>query len=333
MTQRPLPTIDALQDLLVLVDKEGVTKAAEERNTSQPTMTRHLKAFQLDEGGLDVLEKQGKSLVPTELGRRALPAIQELVQQYDHLMRYFEGVVESPQIVRIGTGSFAAEHYLPRAMADIYRKAVDWELRTSVCRGRHRILGTAQGHFDLSIVTHDPTQIDTMVATKLGNEYHLEVEQIAVQPFCVIARSKSAEGKELAKFATRKTIPPDELTRWKLVGLDRESGIRRAIQRHLVRLKKPNLRFFSQTGMGGWPIAKEYARQGLGVAVLPIACLSPNDAADLTIRRLSDDLVMEDFLIHRADPLTRSQRAVKDALQRAIEQHERDTRRLWKNLV
>jgi hypothetical protein len=84
---------------------------------------------------------------------------------------------------------------------------------------------------------------------------------------------------------------------------------------------------------GGWPIAKEYARQGLGVAVLPIACLSPIDAEDLTIRRWSDDLVMEDFLIHRAVSLTRSQRAVKDALQRAIEQHERDTRRLWKNLV
>jgi DNA-binding transcriptional LysR family regulator len=85
--------------------------------------------------------------------------------------------------------------------------------------------------------------------------------------------------------------------------------------------------------MGGWPIAKEYARQGLGVAVLPIACLSPDDATDLTIRRLSDELVMEDFLIHRADSLTRSQRDVKEALQRAVEHHERDTRRLWKNLV
>jgi len=67
--------------------------------------------------------------------------------------------------------------------------------------------------------------------------------------------------------------------------------------------------------------------------VLPIACLSPINAEDLTIRRLSDDLVMEDFLIHHAVSLTRSQRAVKDALQRAIEQHGRDTRRLWKNLV
>ena len=117
------------------------------------------------------------------------------------------------------------------------------------------------------------------------------------------------------------------------MGLDRESGLRRKIQRHLVSRKKPDLRFFSQTGMGGWPVAREYARQGLGVAVLPIACLSPNDAEDLTIRRLSDDLVMKDFLIRRAAPLTRSQRAVKDALQRAIELHERDTRRLWKNLV
>jgi DNA-binding transcriptional LysR family regulator len=213
MALLPLPTIDALRDLLVLVDKRGVAKAAEERNISQPTMTRHLKNFQLDEGGLDVLEKQGKSLVPTELGRLALPAIQELVQQYDHLMRYFEGVFESPQVVRIGAGSFAAEHYLPRVMADIYRKSVDWELRTSACRGRHRILRTAQGHFDLSIVTHDPTQIDTMVATKLGKEHHLEIEQIAVQPFCIIAQSTSKAGKELARFATRKTIPTEELTR------------------------------------------------------------------------------------------------------------------------
>ncbi|MBT4865667.1 MAG: LysR family transcriptional regulator [Planctomycetaceae bacterium] len=210
MKQQTLPTIDDLRDLLVLIDKVGVAKAAEERNISQPTMTRRLKTFQLDEGGLAILEKQGKSLVPTALGRRALPAIQELVQQYDHLMSYFEREFDSPQVVRIGAGSFAAEHYLPRAMADIYRKPVDWELRTSVCRGRHRILKTAEGHFDLSIVTHDPTQIDTMVATKLGKEHRLEIERIAVQPFCVVAQGKSKAGKELAKFAVRKAISPDE---------------------------------------------------------------------------------------------------------------------------
>jgi hypothetical protein len=45
------------------------------------------------------------------------------------------------------------------------------------------------------------------------------------------------------------------------------------------------------------------------------------------------DAALEDFLIHRADALTRSQRDVKEALQRAVEHHERDTRRLWKNLV
>jgi DNA-binding transcriptional LysR family regulator len=335
MKQPARPSISALQELLVLVDKQGVTKAAAALKTSQPTMSRRLKVFQRDAGGVDVLEKQGKSLMLTDRGRRALPAIHELVRQYEHLFNYFAGEATAPQVVRLGTGSFAAQYYLPRALAEIHKQPVIWVLKNSICRGRKRILRTAEGKFDLAVVSHDPLQIETMVSVHLGPERTLQIEPLAKQRFCVVAQSGSPAGRELAKIDVGTSVLPEMLTRWRLVGLDRESGIRRKIQRHLIglKLKSPGLKFLSRTGLGGWPVAKEYARQGLGVAVLPLAGLTADDTRELTIRRLSEQLVMEDFLIHRTDLLNTAQQTVKDALQRAAKKHEQNVRRMWKNLT
>ena len=79
--------------------------------------------------------------------------------------------------------------------------------------------------------------------------------------------------------------------------------------------------------------AREHARQGMGVALLPLAALHVADRADFVIRKLSDQVGVPEYLIHRTTELNAAQHAMKQALQRATRTHQREVQRAWKGLL
>jgi len=52
---------------------------------------------------------------------------------------------------------------------------------------------------------------------------------------------------------------------------------------------------------GGWTTAKEYARAGLGVAIMPLATLTGADQKQLVCRQLAPQFAIADFLVGRRD--------------------------------
>ncbi len=70
---------------------------------------------------------------------------------------------------------------------------------------------------------------------------------------------------------------------------------------------------------GGWEAAREYARHGLGVAVLPPLLLARDDRNDFLIRRLPLQFHIRDLLIHRDAKMASAHEAMKLAFKGATE--------------
>lgn len=279
---------------------------------SQPVISKKLQIFKDPNGCGALLLRSEPRLELTDAARAVLPAIRELIDRYDRILRYLHGDDTAPRAIRVGTGNFAAAHFLPAAIAALRTSLSDFQIETHVCRGRERIVGTAQGWLDLSLVTHDELQIRQVLAAERLDESRLKVERLGRQPMCVLARKDTPAGRELLDLSAERSIPLQRLTDWELIGPDRQSGLRRQLEQ---KLRDTRLYFITEGG--GWYAAREYARQGIGVAILPLAVVAATDDATLVHRRLAADFDVATYLIHRDDlppHLRQARKAIREAM-------------------
>ena len=298
---------------MVLEETGSVSESARRLGVSQPVISKKLQVFKDPRAcGAILLRSEGRVEL-TEEAHAVLPAIRELLSRYDRIVRYLHQDVVSPQVLRIGSGSFAAEHYLPLAIAQLRPTLEDCQIETQVCRGRDRIVGTARGVFDLSIVTHDKDQIRQILRDERLDESLLKVDRLGRHPLCVLAHIDSDAGRELQAASGDKTISLSQLASWELVGPDRQSGLRRQLEQ---RIRGKSLYFIAEGG--GWAAAKQYAQQGLGVAIVPWATVSETDRAWSVSRRLSTEFDVTDNVLFRPQGcspfLERTIKAIKEAV-------------------
>ena len=75
-----------LRSFLAVVEHGGVTEAASHLGVSQSALSRRLSQLQ-EELGAALLERSGRGVVPTELGKLALSEGTNLVLRYDALKK------------------------------------------------------------------------------------------------------------------------------------------------------------------------------------------------------------------------------------------------------
>jgi DNA-binding transcriptional LysR family regulator len=307
--QHRKPSIEALRALLVLAETESVSETARRLGVSQPVMTKKLQVFKdASACGAVLLRSTGKVAL-TESAQAVLPAIRELVSRYDCVIGYLRGKDTAPLVVRIATGGFAAEYFLPRAIATLRDLSDDCRFETRVCRGRDRIVGTATGAFDISIVTHEPEQICRILQEERIDESILTITPLAKHAMCLLADKHTSAGRELHSIPAAQSVPISKLSQWELVGPDSQSGIRKQLE---SRVSSGQL-YFAAEG-GGWAAAKEYARAGLGVAIVPRATIRPEDRKELVCRKLAQQFAISHYLIYRAESHSAIEEQVRAAL-------------------
>ncbi len=327
------PSVDALQALLAFVETGGVAASAEALDLPQPTMSRRLQVFQRrDAAGEAILVRRGRNLKLTDKGHAALPAIRELVRQYDQLQRFLRGAPAAVQVLRVGLGSFGAQHYLARALAHLRSRQVACEIQPEVLRGQDRILGMVEGRFDMALVTHDPRQIQTIVAASSNRKAALAAEPLATHAFCVLAKLGTPLASELRAAAANRPAPLGLLARSVFVGLDPQSGIRLQLEAEFHKLGQP-LKFAGDTTAGGWGAAKEYTRHGLGPAIIPLSALAAGDEQSFAVRRLPDRFSVTDYVIRRGGPADGVEGELLRALHLAAQQHAKEAQERFKSLL
>jgi DNA-binding transcriptional LysR family regulator len=328
----PPPSLEALQALLSFVEAGGVAAAAETLELPQPTMSRRLQVFQRrDSQGEAILARRGRNLRLTEKGHAALPAICELVRQYDQLNRFLNGAPVAVRVVRLGIGSFGAQHYLPRALAELRRRKVTCEIETELARGQDRIRGVVEGRFDMALVTHDPRQIQMIVSASSNPKAKLAVEPVTMHAFCVLAKLGTPLASELRAVPANRPVPLELLSRGEFVGLDPQSGIRLQLESEFHKLGRP-LQFVRETAAGGWAAAKEYTRHGLGPAIIPHSALAAGDDLAFAIRRLPERFAVTDYLIRRKLSADAAEPELVLALRHASRQHLKEVQELFKGV-
>lgn len=292
MSAKQFPALADLETLVAVIDEGGVTAAARRLGETQPVVSQRIAQLR-DEFGL--LVRDGKRLVPTPRAWQVLPSIRQLLRQHQLVRAQLLHEGEACGIVRLGVGTFAAEHYLPELLAVFAPPDGAWRLEARVTRGEERIVGVAKGHLDAAIVTHDRLQIDALARAACGVEIELDVEPLVKHRLCLVAVRDSVHAQELLRVPTDKPFPVDQLPRLKLVGLSPDAGVRRQIERRLAG--RAALCYVAEGA--GWHAAKACARKGLGAAVLPLETLVPGDERSFVVRRLSDTIAVQDQLIYR----------------------------------
>jgi len=297
-----LPKIDdcppsLLHTLVAFAETGNVSRAARALGLEQPLVSRRLKAFlghpAGDEGLLERVGSRGLRL--TERGRELLPRIREVLARYEDLLGHLRGPRPTAAVVRLGLGGFTARMYLPAVLAAA-DKQDRWRLETRLQRGRERLAALVEARLDLAVVTHGLEDIDAFSA-HLGP---LATTPLARHPLVVLAHPETPPGRELAAWAAARPVPVEKLADWPLVGLDEQSGPYRNLRRALAGRAGPRL---TQQGQpGGWALGREYARQRLGVALLPLPLVTAQDRQDFVVRGLGTAVVLEISLVTRSEP-------------------------------
>jgi DNA-binding transcriptional LysR family regulator len=319
------PAVEALRVLLAFSEQGEGKAVARSLGIDASGVSRRLRQFQ--KSGL--LAKAGPGLTLTERGRQALPAVRELLRQYDQLARWLVERESAPRELSIATGSSGAAYYLPPVLALLKKRRPDWSVRGHVCRGRDRIRGVADGSFDLAVVSHDTDQVQA-AAGATGGEGVVEVEHLVDHRLCLLAGRNTPAGVTLGRFLESQAAPLSCLAEFELVGLDARSGLRRQIEQRL-RADGRALRFGPDAG--GWQAAREYARHGLGVALIPLSMLEPTDRDNCVLRLLPDDCCVRDLLLRRQGEPGEGQAALRQALLEAAQDRGEKVRRRWSGLL
>jgi DNA-binding transcriptional LysR family regulator len=295
-------SLQVLRELLALHEHGTMTAAADHLGVPLATLSRHLDDFQNGPLGQTLLVQEHKSWRLTRRGESALPAIRDLVRQYDQLLRFLANDDDAAQMVRIGLGNFAAQHYFPGALIAARNRAaklgLQWRIESSVMRGRERILGVHDGTLDLAIVSHTPDQVSAILEENRRPHQSLIVELLARHPFCIIAQKDSTAAGTLVQHPAEAHLPIIALAHVELVGLDAQSGIRRRLEQQLRTVSREPV-FVPGTGAGGWYAAKEFARAGLGAALVPLAMMTESDSRDFVLRHMAEEITIDEYLIHR----------------------------------
>jgi DNA-binding transcriptional LysR family regulator len=319
------PALEALRALLAFAEQGEGKAVARILGVDASAVSRRLRQFQ--KAGL--LAKAGPGLAMTERGRQALPAVRELLRRYDQLSRWLAEHESAPQVLTVATGGSGAAYYLPPALVLLKDRLPDVVVRGHVCRGKDRIRGVADGSFDLAIISHDTDQIQAAAGTA-GVEVGVEVRRLADHPLCLLAGRKTPAGVALGQILESQKAPLSCLAEFELVGLDARSGLRRQIEQRL-RAERRALRFGPD--VGGWPAAREFARHGLGVALIPLSMLEPADREDCTLRLLPDELCVRDSLLRRDGDSSEGQTALYQALREAAQVRGEEVRRRWSGIL
>ena len=125
-------------------------------------------------------------------------------------------------------------------------------------------------------------------------------------------------------------VPLSFLANWDLVGLDSQSGVRRYLERQFTGAGL-KLRFVAETG--GWAGAKEYARCGIGVALMPLAFLSNEDAEDLVFRRLRSEANVQHSLVRRREDQRPVVQEVVEMIKEVAAEFQEKVRRRWDRIL
>jgi len=295
-------SLHKLEVFCLVVDLDGVGRAADHLFVAQPVVTAHLRSLQ-ERLGARLLYRDGRRMRLTESGERVYEWASETLARTRELAREIDALADGAGGAIVIAASMSLGSYvLPEVLADFRHARPQAEITLHISDPEHATAAVEAGECDLAVIVADaPPDSPQLVGEPLGRES------------VVLVVSPEAEPRAAS-------IPVGQLATLPLIASPR-SHIRRAIVDR--QLLKAGVEPRNVTIELGHPEAmKRAARRGLGATLLFRSSVTEELAAG-TLRMVDIEdvsLSVPVFVVRRERKrLTPIQQALVDALRDRVE--------------
>lgn len=196
-----------LRSLVAVSDHGGIGAAAETLGITQSALSRRIGLLE-EEFGSELVERQGRGIILTEMGRAVAADGRALIERYERLKEDVSRLARlQAGVVRVGGGATAVSYLLPRAIGAFRREHPDvrFEVREAGSRDVEQAVRTEV--LELGVVT---------LPTSLSD---LEVQPLLRDRIVLVA----GKGHPLAK---KGRVSLKDLHGQRMVGFEAGSAIR-----------------------------------------------------------------------------------------------------------
>ncbi len=184
-------TFHQLQILEAIARHSSFTRAAEELNLTQPTVSQQMK--QLTKLiGMPLVEQLGKKLYLTAAGKEVLAAANEITDRLQQL----EGALNDLQGLDKGRLSLAttttAKYFVPRLLGTFHRKHPAIELKLNITNQAEVLARLARNEDDLYFTGRPPQDLD------------IELRPVLPNPLVVVAASNHPLAQETKAISLKR---------------------------------------------------------------------------------------------------------------------------------
>ncbi|MER8044651.1 LysR family transcriptional regulator [Streptomyces sp. NPDC094032] len=314
-----------LRYFVSVVDEGGFTRAAARLHLAQPGLSAQIRQLE-KELGQPLLDRSGRSVTPTEVGRAVLPyaraalaaadAVRETVDAYTGLLRgrVTLGLVSGATGHAFDVAAFLADFHRDHPAVEVALTEDTTErMRAALLAGELDIavLGTAEDVPPPGAAFHIVIDVPLVAAVAPGDplldDDHDDVE----------GGIEDSPGSLVGDIPGIPDIPLDALRDRPLICLPHGTGVREALERGCTRAGfRPRVMFEAAAPH----TLKQLAARGLGVAVLPSGEDEAGHGGELrTLRIVRPGMRARIAVAWRADgPASPAARAFLDRLRKTL---------------
>ncbi len=156
--------IKQLQYVLVLSETQSFSKAAEELNISQPSLSQYIKKIE-KEVGLDLFVRAGGNVRVTEAGKVYIEAGRKILDIEHQLQNQLADIEASKTgTIIVGISPYRSVHLMPQVVRRFHEKHPGIKLVLDERSGLELFEGANRGDFDIFVTT--PSEKTTSFVTR-----------------------------------------------------------------------------------------------------------------------------------------------------------------------
>jgi len=293
--------LDQLRSFVAVAEARSFTRAAALVHLSQPAISRQIGRLE-KELGAELFERYGRRVECTANGQLLLPLARTIVSRADdaaRLIREHVGMVSSR--VRFGSSGIVFAHLLPAILASFLQAYP--KIHLDLIEREDSLLEEAVAN----------GEIDCAIVTGWGSPRASVVRLLTEEVFLVVSQSH--------RLADRSSVSLSELANESLLlpplTLNMANHLTDACRRAGFEPRVPYRVNYLE-------LSKVYARQGMGVSLLPKMGLDPNSLDGLVVIPLAEKLTRDLNLIYSGEhPLSAATRAFTIHLRTSVSDLQR----------
>lgn len=204
-----LPDLSGLATLRAVVEKGGVTEAAQVMHVSQSAVTKRLRTLE-DCYGLPLMERIGGRLRLTKAGEKVYMAAVLVLDHHMALQEELNNILRGTASLRLEVTFAIGEHLLPDQLLLFKEKYPDYEIVSRLAYSRQIQTDLVTGRADMALMESAPDHPDILVQKWQEDELWL-----------VCGPKHSLSGTDL--------LPVEDMTSLNYVLREKQSSIRETL--------------------------------------------------------------------------------------------------------